>query len=252
MDSAEQPRIERYAEVGSTNAVAMQRARSGEPGPLWILADVQSEGHGRRGRPWQSPPGNLYASYLERRLWPGPLLAMLPLAAAVALREALAGVAGLDGRIRLKWPNDVLIDGRKTAGILLESLSFADGACALVAGFGVNVASTPSISAYPVTCLADCGAAVPTGVLHAALDRAWRGEIRALLAPDGADRLRHTWREHAIGMGDPIEVRFEHSTLRGRFRDLDPACRLLLEADDGTVTAVASGDVFFRGAGAGA
>src|SRR5262245_61818354 len=107
--------------TGSTNQEALRLARSGEAGPLWITAVEQTAGRGRRGRSWHSPPGNHYASLLLTDPGPADRAPQLSFVAALALHDAVSALApGLSSRLRFKWPNDLLLDGAKVAGILVE------------------------------------------------------------------------------------------------------------------------------------
>src|ERR1043166_8409052 len=121
LSAASGARLLSLDEVGSTNAEAFARARAGERGPLWITARRQTAGRGRRGRAWVSEPGTLYASLLLTDPAPPQRAAELSLVAALAVHDALAERAAVLGpRLTLKWPNDVLCDGAKLAGILVE------------------------------------------------------------------------------------------------------------------------------------
>src|SRR5882672_7612875 len=134
--------------VGSTNAEALRCARAGETGPLWITARAQSAGRGRRGRAWVSEPGNLYATLLLTDPAPPARAAQLSFVAALAVHDAIAQLApSLAPRLALKWPNDVLCDGRKAAGILIE----AEGAHPLIVavGIGVNCRHHPEVTEHP-------------------------------------------------------------------------------------------------------
>src|SRR5262244_3040920 len=107
--------------LGSTNTEALQLARHGERGPLWVTAERQTAGRGRRGRAWISPVGNLYASLLLTEPAPSERWPQLSFVAALAIHDAVAGVApDCAARLAIKWPNDVLHAGRKLAGILIE------------------------------------------------------------------------------------------------------------------------------------
>ncbi len=138
--------------VGSTSDEALRLAREGAPHGTVVTAREQTAGRGRVGRAWASPPGNLYLSVLLRLDLPVARIAELSFVAALAVAETVD--AFVAGRASLKWPNDVLIDGAKVAGILIEQ---ADGVA--VIGIGVNVAHCPSGLAYPVTSLMDASRA---------------------------------------------------------------------------------------------
>ena len=141
-------------DVGSTNTECLTRARAGDPGLHWITAARQTAGRGRRGRPWMSEPGNLYASLLLIDPAPMERLHSLPLAVAVAVQRAIQGVMPVGSRpVTVKWPNDVLIAGKKTCGILLEGEGLPGGHHALVIGCGINIAIAPDHGLYPVTSL---------------------------------------------------------------------------------------------------
>ena len=146
-----------YGTLGSTNAEALALARAGERGPLWITAQSQSAGRGRRGSHWLSPPGNLYASLLLSEPSPKPVAPQLSFVAALALHDALCVCApSLAPAFRLKWPNDVLLGPQKLAGILVEGES--EPVFTVVIGFGVNCASHPSGTDFPATDLGAAGA----------------------------------------------------------------------------------------------
>ncbi|MFM2278806.1 MAG: hypothetical protein RLZZ444_1037, partial [Pseudomonadota bacterium] len=150
--------IERYRhvaldEVGSTNTYALEKARDGDPGLLWVTARRQTSGRGRRNRPWVSEPGNLYASLLLiDAVADLSSLAALPLAAALAVHDAVAAeFTWAPERVRIKWPNDILLDGKKLCGILLEGEKLPNGRHAVVIGCGVNIVHKPDTPLYPTT-----------------------------------------------------------------------------------------------------
>src|SRR5947209_11937916 len=140
--------------LGSTNAEALNLARQGERGPLWVTARRQSAGRGRRGRAWISPPGNLYATLLLTAPAPGERWPQLSFVAALAVHDALVEVAS-DCRplMAIKWPNDLLLAGAKFAGVLIEG----EGDGAVAVGIGVNCARHPADTDYPATDLAAAG-----------------------------------------------------------------------------------------------
>lgn len=238
-------RVVRLGTVGSTNEVAAEAAAAGETGPVWFVAERQTRGRGRRGRRWTSEPGNLYATHLARLSLDPERLGMLPLAAAVALADALADLVPATLRLGLKWPNDVLADGAKVAGILIEARHGPPGQpVAVLAGFGVNCAHAPAESPYPVASLAALGAPVAPATLLERLSTRYAEARAGLAAVDGIARVRERWLERAVGLGGAMTVRFEDRELRGIFAGLDESGRLLLEAADGGREAIAAGDVF--------
>ena len=234
-------------EIDSTNEEARRRARAGEPGPLWITATRQTAGRGRRGRVWVAPTGNLSATLLIRPKRSPTDCAQLSFAAALAVADMLSHHTSAH-QIRLKWPNDVLVDGRKIAGILLESESGADGlATYLAIGIGINLAAYPDDTEHPATALAALGIVAPApkdALLHLAAAfakwyEAWRGE--------GFSALRAAWLSRAFGLGARIRVRLAEGDILGVFRDIDETGALVLGLPGGVTRTIAAGDVFFRG-----
>lgn len=233
------------AEVGSTNDEARRLLLAGTPAWTLFWAGSQSGGRGRDGRSWSSPPGNLYASLVLRPPGPPARVAQLAFVAAVAVGEALRGILPAGRRVSLKWPNDVLADGRKLAGILLESEGArADGIDGLVVGFGVNVASFPGEARLPATSLRAEGAGDihPREVLAACL-RALRRRYEGW-AVDGFAPARAAWMEAAHGLGAPAIARLPDREVRGIFAGLAEGGEMLLETPDGP-RRVSAGDVFF-------
>jgi BirA family biotin operon repressor/biotin-[acetyl-CoA-carboxylase] ligase len=178
--------------IGSTNGEALALARAGDRGPVWVTASSQTAGRGRRGRAWVSEPGNLYASLLLTDPSPPQRAAELSFVAALAVHDAVGGrVPGVAARLALKWPNDLLIDRCKFAGILIEG----EGA-AVVIGIGVNCTHHPADTAYPATDLASAGIrATPEGVFAALsaamvvrLDQWKRGEDFPAIRTDWLER----------------------------------------------------------------
>ena len=174
----------------------MSRARAGERGPLWITAARQTAGRGRRGNVWTSEPGNLYASLLLTDAAPAAHLPELCFVVALAVRDAVVRRrAGASRReLKLKWPNDLLLDGAKLAGILIEAESVG-GKTATVAGIGVNCAHHPRDIAYPATDLAAHGVSVAPDELFA---RTVRRDGRAPCAMGSRRGLRRDPRRMAV------------------------------------------------------
>jgi BirA family biotin operon repressor/biotin-[acetyl-CoA-carboxylase] ligase len=216
----------------------MALARAGAPEGQWLRAESQTGGRGRSGRSWISPPGNLYASTLVR-LQPGDLAAPgLALVAAVALHETVSAYAP-DISLMLKWPNDLLSDGAKLAGILLEREMDA-----VVVGIGVNLAHHPQDIGRPASSLAAVGAGAPDpGSFVADLADAfhrWLGRWRN----EGFAVIRAKWLESAHPIGTALSVRTGDSPMDGLFDGLDESGALRLRLADGSVRVIQAGDVF--------
>ena len=237
-------RLHRYETLGSTNDEARRLARDGAPEGTLVWSLAQTAGKGRRGRPWMSPPGNLYLSLVQRPAGPPAQAAQLGFVAAIALGDALDRLAGPVLALRYKWPNDLLIDGGKVAGILLESETVAAGSTDFVViGVGVNLLSAPRDVEFPATSLAEAGCvgAAPPRLLEAfahcfaGWSESWREE--------GFVPVRAAWLQRASGLGEGIRVRLERQTLDGRFLDLDHDGALLLDGAEGR-RRIAAGEVF--------
>jgi len=161
-------RLSAYGVLASTNAEALTRAGDGERGPLWVVACEQTAGRGRRGNPWVSPHGNLYATLLLTDPAPPECAPQLSFVAVLALHDAIAACApALKKALTLKWPNDLLCSGKKLAGILIES-ELADG-LAVAIGIGVNCESHPAETPYPASDLKSEGAVIAAEALFEAL-----------------------------------------------------------------------------------
>lgn len=234
-------------DVASTNAECMDRARAGDAGRLWITAVRQTGGRGRRGRTWISEPGNLYCSLLLIDPAPWENMASLPLAVTLAVHGAVAAL--LPGRaedtLRIKWPNDLLINGQKTAGILIESEQMADGRRAVVIGCGINVAHRPDNGLYPATCLAEQGSPATPQDLFARLVVSMDATLHTWNQGQGLAGIREAWIERADGLGKPVTVNLPDRQIRGLFDGIDGEGRLILAMPDGSKQMIASGDVFF-------
>ena len=218
---------------------------AGERGPLWIVADSQSSGRGRRGRHWQSPAGNLAATGLYH--WPGPLAqsAQLGFAAALAVVQTLAPWVQEPQSLSIKWPNDVLLGGAKIAGILLESGPCAPSGHWLAVGIGINIAQAPEDLPYPATALADHLAAkgiVPS--VEPILDHLITAfeHWRTGLLEEGFAPLRRAWLARAHGLGQPLRTSAGQA---GVFADLSSSGALVLRQADGQSIEISAGEIFF-------
>jgi BirA family biotin operon repressor/biotin-[acetyl-CoA-carboxylase] ligase len=235
--------------IASTSGEARAQARAGARGPLWITAREQSAGYGRRGRTWHSPAGNLAASLLMTVEGGPARAATLGFVAGIALSAALDTMApALAGRITLKWPNDMLADGAKIAGILVEAEELADGRLAAIVGIGLNVAAAPDDLPYAATSLKALGASVTAEALLYELTEAWVAPARQWAQEGGFAHLREAWLARAAGLGAAAAVRRGGNVIRGTFETIDGDGRLILCGPDGVRHAIAAGEVHFGAA----
>jgi BirA family biotin operon repressor/biotin-[acetyl-CoA-carboxylase] ligase len=248
MDAADTPtvagtRVCRFDTIGSTNAEALAAAQAGERGPLWITATQQSGGRGRRGRTWDSPPGNLYATLLIDTPCRPDRASELSFVAALALHDAVLALAPiLTDQLQLKWPNDLLLDSAKLAGILAESESRPDGGFAVAIGFGVNCVSHPAATPYGATDLASAGLAIAPDDLLPNLNAGLEARLAEWDGGAGFDSIRSAWLLRAARIRQPIRLRTPDE-IAGVFEGLDERGRLLLRSEDGRVQSFAAGDV---------
>jgi len=230
--------------IGSTNEEAKRLAAEGAEEGTLVWALEQSAGRGRRGRSWASPRGNLYLSVVLRPDAPAAEAAQLGIVAAVALGDALGTLMPPLTEVRFKWPNDVLVNGRKAGGILIESAASGQGQLDwLVLGLGVNVESHPEKTEFPATSLCAEGAAdLTAATLLEAFSRSFLNWTNLWLE-EGFAPVRRAWLARAWRRGEPIRVRLEGRELEGVFADLDDAGALLLDLPDGR-RRITAADVF--------
>lgn len=235
-----------FDEIDSTNAEARRRAEAGERGPLWITARRQSAGRGRRGRAWDTGAGNLAATLLQVTDQPPAEAAQISFIAALAVTDLARRYLATD-RVKVKWPNDVLIDGGKAAGILVESGPVADDRLWLATGIGVNLVHAPVLPDRATTSFAASGAHAPDpaqaldqlAVSFASWSALWRQQGFAVIA--------QAWTERAYGLGGPCVARPGREVIEGVAEGMDIDGALLLRLRDGSVRRISAGDVFFEG-----
>lgn len=237
--------LKEFESLDSTNEEARRLAASDTPVPIWIRAERQTAGRGRRGRAWESPAGNLAATLLLRPDRPASECAQLSFVAALAAAETVATFLPAS-EIRVKWPNDVLAGGRKIAGILLESASGAGSVPLWLAiGIGLNLAHHPEGTEFPATCVAAQGAAPPVprdALLHLAAGFAkWYDMWRA----EGFAPIRDAWLARAAKLGERIRARLTSEEISGVFEGIDETGALILREAQGRTRLIAAGEVFF-------
>ncbi len=237
-------RLEAYDSLGSTNDTAIAAACGGAPGGLVVTARRQLAGRGRHGRQWDSPEGNLYCSVLLRPDCPVAVAAQLSFVAAVALAESLAAYLPQPGRIGCKWPNDILHDGAKLAGILIESHGSAQGTADwVVIGCGVNLTHHPADTPYPATHMRAAGATICPGTLLGEYVRMldiWYGRWKG----EGFAPVRAAWLERACYLGEEMIARAGRQEWRGIFEGLSDDGAIRLRLADGGRRLIAAGEVF--------
>jgi BirA family biotin operon repressor/biotin-[acetyl-CoA-carboxylase] ligase len=224
-------------ETGSTNADMLALAAAGASEGAWLRAERQTAGKGRQGRAWESPVGNFYGSTLVRMRPTDPPAPTLALVTVVALEEAVR--VFLPTGATIKWPNDLLIDGAKLSGVLLERAGDA-----VVVGIGVNLIHRPELTDRPATSLAAQGVAVEAATFADILAESfarwlsrWRGE--------GLDPIRQRWLDRAHAPGTALTVRLPDGNAHdGLFDGLTTEGALILRLADGARHVIHAGDVF--------
>lgn len=225
------------AETGSTNADMLALAAAGASEGAWLRAERQTAGKGRQGRAWDSPVGNFYGSTLVRLRPTDPPAPTLALVTVVALEEAVR--VFLPTGATIKWPNDLLIDGAKLSGVLLERAGDA-----VVVGIGVNLTHHPELPDRPATSLAAQGVAVDVAIFAEVLAESfarwlsrWRGE--------GLEPVRQRWLDRAHPGGTALTARLPDGTAHdGLFDGLTGDGALILRLADGSRHVIHAGDVF--------
>jgi BirA family biotin operon repressor/biotin-[acetyl-CoA-carboxylase] ligase len=219
--------------LDSTNEEARRRAEKGEVSPVYIMARTQTAGRGRRGRTWVTQPGNLFLTYLGATRQKPQAIALLGFAAGLALAEFCDALIG-PGKARLKWPNDLMLGGRKAAGLLLESGALPDGGNWLAVGIGFNLAAAPGDLDQETASLSQfLGGAAPAPEV-VAVDLAHRlASWSGWLEREGFAPLRAAWLARAHGLGQPAKVENGGPVLKGVARDLSAKGELLLELETG-------------------
>ena len=238
--------IEYLRETGSTNADLLHRLNAGDAVPEghWLVADRQTEGRGRQGREWFDGIGNFMGSTLVRRRPGDPIAETLSLLAGLAAYEALAWHAPEHCELRLKWPNDLMANGAKLVGILIEG-----AADAFVVGIGVNLVSAPDIPGRQTAALSDFGTAPERNVFAEDIARSFAAELERWRATGTASLIRR-WTAAAHPQGTRLQVHEPGRTIvTGSFEGLAEDGALRLRLADGALRVIHAGDVLLAGNG---
>ena len=227
--------------LDSTNEEAKRLAKAGGAHGAVVWAKKQTSGKGRMGREWVSQDGNLFVSILLKPKQPITALSQVSFVASVAVVEALADMFGASHKLACKWPNDVLLDGKKLAGILLESFACEkDGKQWLVVGVGVNVDAHPSDTQFPATCLTEAGVELVSAKI--VLSRFIHHFIECYndWENKGFAGVRKRWLKYAWGLKKTIAA----GDITGTFEGLDETGALLIKDKQGKKHTLLAGDVF--------
>jgi BirA family biotin operon repressor/biotin-[acetyl-CoA-carboxylase] ligase len=235
-------------EVDSTNAEAARRALDLGV-PTWITAIKQTAARGRRGRGWAMPAGNFAATLVLKPRETPDVVALRSFIAGLALYDALVAITGRTEPFALKWPNDVLVNGGKVAGILLESLGQGQGVQHLAIGIGVNLAHAPEMAQVevgatrPVSVLAETGVAIsPHDFLTplAAAYAKWEHQFTT----DGFAPIREAFLARATRLGEVITARTTRDEITGTFETIDMAGAIVLSTPQAR-HAIPAADIYF-------
>ena len=236
------------AEVDSTNAEAA-RIASGLSGPEWILALRQTAARGRRGRAWANPEGNFAATLVMRPAGAADRVALRSFVAALAVCDAVVDATGRPERVALKWPNDVLLNGGKLAGILLESAGAGAGVAHLAIGIGLNLIVAPDPGMFepgalrPVSLVSETGVALAPEEFLDLLAPAY-ARYEAQFAAYGFAPIRTAWLDRAARLGEVITARTARDAITGTFQTVDAAGNLVLTTPRSR-HAIPAAEIFF-------
>jgi BirA family biotin operon repressor/biotin-[acetyl-CoA-carboxylase] ligase len=236
-------RLECHEVLESTSTLLKQRAEAGAAEGLAILARRQSAGRGRQGRGWDSPDGNLYLSVLLRPDVPLREAPQWSFVTAVALAETLKPLLPEAAQPSLKWPNDLLLQGAKAAGILVETGVAASNTLDwMCIGIGVNIASKPSLPDRATACLAEFLPAPPAPETWAAALLQNLAHWHETRLRQGFDPIRDAWLLHGPAMGAAVSVKRDGALIEGAFAGLSPEGGLKL-AKGGEVQLILAGEI---------
>lgn len=232
-------------ETASTNTLALEYSAGGELGNLWITAERQTSAKGSRGRSWEAQSGNLFASLLLSNPCEKQRLADLTFIAAISVKEAIEAHNVAANEVKVKWPNDVLINGRKCSGILLESVHYQD-ITYVVVGIGVNCQHFPKETLHAATSLFAEGIEVSSQRFFLTLANTLADNIAVWNSGLRFTAIREKWLNSAYGIGRQITVKIPGQDVRdGVFTGIDDDGFMMLEVK-GKIERVSTADIFFK------
>ncbi len=238
----------KFESLDSTNAEGRRLAQKGEGGPLWITAIEQTAGRGRRGRDWVSKPGNLFATFLVTVPVEPATAAQVSFVTALALYDTCASFLPPNADISLKWPNDLLLEHKKVAGILLETVPCTEPEkTALAIGCGVNLQHAPGQTMHATTWLnAHMETQLSPDRFLDNLAPCLNQRLAQWKNGQGFDLIAKAWQERASHMGKLVSLTSASQTITGRFLALADDGALVLELTDGSQKHFHAGDVSLR------
>ncbi len=232
-------------ETASTNALCLEYAASGEFGNLWVTAEHQTHGKGSRGREWASSTGNLFASLLLTNPSDKSRLADLTFIAAISVRDAIEAFNVSGNTVKVKWPNDVLLNQRKCSGILLESVHYHEQTY-VVMGIGVNCQDFPQNTLHQATSLFAEGIEVSASRFFLTLADTVADNIALWDKGNNFTGIRKKWLNNVYGIGKAISVYIpSQQRIDGIFNSIDDDGYMLLQTDDG-IKQISTADIFFK------
>lgn len=240
-------RLEQFEEIASTNIYAIELAKSSDNDKVWIVTNRQTRGKGRLGREWQSLSGNLATSLLLQTELAPQKCALLGFIAGVALVGAIKSFNS-QLNVQLKWPNDVMLDGQKLAGILLETQNSINAKQAIIIGFGVNVAKAPKDLPYKAISLNEAGVNIVASDLFERLTDYWHQLFTLSDSGKNLAEILNSWKDCAFGLGKQISITNHNKIIHGIFEDIDATGRLVIRNASNEKQYITAGDVHFGAA----
>ena len=238
-----------FEEIDSTNLEALRQADNGIDGPIWIVAERQTRGRGRRGRDWITSQGNLFATLLLTGQGPAGVMSGLSFVAAVAVArmvEQLLAQAKSTAQVRLKWPNDILLNTAKAGGILIETSGAGSqqDAYAVAIGIGLNISTHPTETlAYPTTDFAECGIKLNRNDVFEQLALSFDRCLSLWQHGAGFGLIKQRWLEFGPSVGQELKVDTGANVITGAFMGLDQHGELILQLSDGSQQVIVAGDI---------
>lgn len=239
-----------YDVLDSTNEEAKRLAGGGASHGAVIWAKRQTAGRGRMGREWVSAEGNLFVSVLLSPDCDLATCSQLSFVTALAAADTVEGIVGEGMDLACKWPNDLLLGGKKLGGVLLESFTtpdqYGNEKQWVVVGVGINVESHPEHVMFPATCLREAGVEIISAKI--VLSRFVYNFIHQYdaWAKSGYKAVAKAWTKRAYRLGHPVDVIIGDKKVEGIFDGIDAAGRMLVRQDSGAVTGITAGDVFYK------